>query len=87
MPKLSIDMFDESPKVGDKVRVIGKINHIDEDSGEVDVSYDKVSVVNKRKSSDKSSDAEDLEPTMDDETAPNDQSLDSALMKAFPNTQ
>ncbi len=36
MPKIDIDMFEESPKVGDKVKVIGKINYIDEESGEVD---------------------------------------------------
>lgn len=88
MPKLDIDMFEESPKVGDKVKVIGKINHIDEESGEVDVSYDTVSVVNKRKKKDRSDDeSDDTETPMDEEVVTNDQSLDSALMRAFPNTQ
>jgi len=90
MPKLDIDMFDESPKVGDKVKVLGKVTHIDEESGEVDVSYDKVTIVNKRKKkdrSDDSDDSDDVEMVMDEEVTPNDQSFDVALNRAFPNTQ
>ena len=89
MPKIDIDMFEVSPKVGDKVKVLGKINHIDEESGEVDVSYDTVSVVNKRKKKDRedSDESDEVEVAMDEEVTTNDQSLDNALMRAFPNTQ
>lgn len=92
MPKIDIDMFDDSPKVGDKVKVIGKIKFIDEDSGEVEVSYDDVSIIKKDKNrSDRGDDNNDemMDETMtiNTEMDPNTQSLDSALGRAFPNTQ
>lgn len=92
MPRLDIDMFDEDPKVGDKVKVTGKVESIDEDSGEVEVSYDDVKIVDEKKRK-KRRDRDDDDIIYDDEVVvstqmePNDQSLDTALARAFPNTQ
>lgn len=88
MPKLDIDMFDETPNVGDKVKVLGKIKSIDEESGEVEVSYDDVSIVTERKKSKNSQNDKYVETNPPDESSMStSQSLDSALSKAFPNTQ
>lgn len=89
MDRLDIDMFDEEPKVGDKVKVLGKIESIDEDSGEVEVSYDDVKIIDekKRKKRDRKDNEDDDEITLDMEVDPNDQSLDSSLARAFPYTQ
>lgn len=91
MPKLDIDMFDDSPKVGDKIKVLGEVKFIDEETGEVEVSYDDASIVRKKKRSDRSDDNDDdddeVTMRMDTEVMPESQSLDSALARAFPNTQ
>lgn len=93
MPKIDIDMFDDTPKVGDKVKVMGKVKFIDEDSGEVEVSYDDVSIVKKNKKrsdrNDNDDDDDDMDGTMtiDTQVFPQSQSLDAALGQAFPNTQ
>lgn len=91
MPILDIDMFDEDPNVGDKVRVTGKVKSIDEETGEVDISYDDVKIVDekkrkKRRDNDDDMD-DDVEIVVDSQNFPQDQSLDTALMRAFPNTQ
>lgn len=78
-------MFDDAPNVGDKIKVIGKVKSIDEDNGEVDVSYDDVSIVKNMKENMDSEDGED--EMMEDSTMSNSQSLDEALSKAFPQTQ
>lgn len=88
MPKLNIDMFPKPPKVGDKVKVLGKVENIDEGSGEVEVSYDDVSFVNKKSSDNNSQDEGSSDNnTMDDQTNPESQSLDDALGQAFNKTQ
>lgn len=93
MPILDIDMFDEDPKVGDKVKVMGKVKSIDEETGEVDISYDDVKIVDEKKRKKRrnrdndNDDDDDVEIFVDDQTYPQDQSLDTALMRAFPNTQ
>lgn len=89
MPILDIDMFDENPKVGDKVKVLGKVKSIDEDTGEVDVSYDDVKILKKKRNRDSDSDEDDddEEMVMRPEMFPESQNLDSALGRAFPNTQ
>ncbi len=51
------------------------------------VSYDAVSVVNKRRKRIVKIESDDVEVSMEEEVTPNDQSLDTALMRAFPNTQ
>lgn len=84
MPKLNIDQFDESPNVGDKVRVMGKVESIDEDSGEVEVSYDDVKIVKEKR---KKRDDEEEVVVEESEEASNSDSLDNALAQAFPNTQ
>lgn len=88
MPKLDLDMFDSPPKVGDSIRVTGKVKDINQDTGEVEVSYDDVSIVNKDKSrkDDDDSDNKDME-NLPEEVIPESQSLDDALARAFPNTQ
>lgn len=94
MPTIDIDLFDEDPKVGDKVKVTGKVKSIDEETGEVDISYDDVKIVDekkrkKRRNRDNDDDDfdDDVEIVVDSQNYPQDQSLDSALMRAFPNTQ
>lgn len=93
MPRLDIDMFDEEPKVGDKVKVLGKVKSINEDSGEVEVSYDDVKIIDEKKRK-KRRDYDSEDEVIDDETVivrnemqPNTQSLDEALAQSFPNTQ
>lgn len=87
MPRLDIDMFDKAPKVGDKVKVLGKVDSINEDSGEVEVTYDDVSIV--KKSSKKSDDTESSDETitLDMESNPNTNSLDASLNSYFNQSQ
>lgn len=93
MPTLSIDMFDDAPKVGDKIKVLGKVKSIDEDTGEVEVSYDDAKIVKKgkkrsRRDNDDDDDSEDdVVFTQDPQMMPQSQSLDQALARSFPNTQ
>lgn len=90
MPTLEIDMFDDAPKVGDKIKVMGKVESIDEDTGEVDVSYDDVKIVKKsKKRRDNDDDDEDVVVTesMDQEMMPQSQSLDGALNSYFTRTE
>lgn len=87
MPKIDIDMFEDSPKVGDNVKVTGKVKSIDEDSGDVEVSYDDVSIVKKSSRDSDDNNDEDVEMTLEEEIDPNTQTLDAALSRAFPNTQ
>lgn len=92
MPTISIDMFDNAPKVGDKVKVTGKVKSIDEETGEVEVSYDDASVIKKGKKRDRDSDDDDSDDdtnfrNMDEEMLPEIQTYDQALSRAFPNTQ
>lgn len=89
MPKIDIDQFDNEPKVGDKIKVMGKVRSIDEDTGEVDVSYDDVSIVKKNKNRRKDNDDDDVVFVETEESTEmsNSQSLDDALAQAFPQTQ
>lgn len=97
MPTIDIDKFDETPKVGDKIRVKGTVKSIDEDNGEVEVTYGDVSIVDKKKrkkrrdndDDDWDDDDDDVVYVRDDMMAPppESQSLDNALAQAFPRTQ
>lgn len=90
MPTLDIDQFDEAPNVGDKVRVTGKVKSIDEDSGEVEVTYDDVKIVDEKKRKkrrDYDVEVEDDTVEVSTEMMPNTQTLDQALAQSFPNTQ
>lgn len=86
MPKIDIDMFDEEPKVGNKVKVTGKVESINEDTGMVEVSYDDVKIVDAKKRK-KRSDNDDETVIVQNEMDPNMQTYDQALASAFPNTQ
>lgn len=87
MPTLDIDDFDETPKVGDKIRVKGTVKSIDEDNGEVEVTYGDVSIVDKKKRKKRrdNDDDDDFEETVivEEQMTPNSQSLDTALGQYF----
>lgn len=90
MPTLQIDEFNETPHVGDKVRVVGKVESIDENTGEVEVSYGDVKIMNDKKhKKHKREDDDEDEEVVFEETADmsNSESLDNALARSFPNTQ
>ena len=70
MPNLSIDMFENPPSVGDQVTVSGKVESIDKDTGEVQISYDKVDVAGNESSQEESTDK-------------TPESLDEAMEKHF----
>lgn len=80
-------MFDKAPKVGDKIKVLGKVDSINEDSGEVEVTYDDVSIVKKSSKKSDDNDSSDDTVTVDMESNPNTQSLDYALSQSFDSTQ
>lgn len=92
MPTIDIDKFDETPKVGDKIKVEGRVQSIDEDDGTVEVTYGDVSIMQKRKKRRNRRDDDDddftdevvLQETM---MPPESQTLDQALAQSFPNTQ
>lgn len=89
MPRLDIDMFENEPKVGDRVKVMGKVKSID-DEGMVEISYDDVSIVAKKRKKRSNDDDDDDVVVIEAEEEgdmTNTQSLDSALSRAFPNTQ
>lgn len=69
MPNISLEEFDNPPEVGQDVTVKGKVMAIDDASGEVEISYDSVTVGNKEMKKEK--------PEMKEET------LDGALNEAF----
>lgn len=60
MPRIDIDQFDKEPSVGDKVKVVGKVKEIED--GMVEISYDEVTIVNKKdKDRDESDNSDDSE--------------------------
>lgn len=86
MPTLNIDQFDTEPSVGQKVRVEGEIKSIDTGTGEVDVSYDSVKIIKKKKSSsDNTNNTDNTDNTDNVDNAP--MNLDQALAKNFNYTQ
>lgn len=92
MPTLDIDMFDENPKVGDKIKVLGKVKSIDEESGEVTVTYDDASIVDKKKrkkrrDNDDDDDFDDETIVVETQMEPQSQNLDQALSQSFPQYQ
>lgn len=92
MPTIDIDQFDEAPHVGDKVKVLGKVKSIDEDTGEVEISYDTVKILDdkkrkKKRNRDDDDDDDFEEVVVETGMPPESQSLDMALAQAFPNTQ
>lgn len=81
MPTLNVDQFDTPPHVGDHVKVLGKVKSINDQTGEVDVSYDTVTIVNapkNKKASNNNYNNPDNTVPMDQQMQPNTQSLDQA---------
>lgn len=66
MPKLTLEMFDSPPEVGQKVNIKGEILSIDED-GTVEVSYDEISSQSESEK-ETESDGEGSEDMMDAES-------------------
>lgn len=91
MPTLEIDMFDDAPKVGDKIKVLGKVESIDEDTGEVEVTYDDAKIVKKSKKRRDNDDDDDddvvVRESLDPEMMPQSQSVDGALNSYFQRTE
>lgn len=81
MPQIPLDEFDEAPDIGDKVTVKGKVISIDEESEEVEVSYDSVKVGDKKqkKRRDNDDDDDDVDIVYRD-----DVTVDEAMARSFP---
>lgn len=81
MPNISLDEFDDAPDIGDKVTVKGKVLSIDEETGEVEISYDSVKIRGEKKKDKEDNDDDDN----DDEVVVTDElSVDQALARSFP---
>lgn len=84
MPRLNIDEFNEEPSVGDKVKVVGKVKSIED--GMVEISYDKVTIMDKkrRKNRDNDDDDDDDFVEVSEETTVTDgMNADEALNRYF----
>lgn len=79
MPRIDIDKFDKEPSVGDKVKVVGKVKEIED--GMVEISYDEVTIVNKK---DKDRDESD---NSDDSKVDGMMTTDEALNTYFDQNQ
>lgn len=82
MPTIPLDDFDEAPDIGDKVTVKGKVISIDEESEEVEVSYDSVKVGDKKQRKKR----RDNDDDDDDDTVfiRDDVTVDEAMARSFP---
>ncbi len=80
MPTIPLDEFDDAPDVGDRVIVKGKVISIDEETDEVEISYDSVKIRNKKKSKDYEDDDEDDDVVV----VRDDMTVDQALARSFP---
>lgn len=86
MPTLSLEEFANPPKIGDKITVTGKVESINEESNEVEVSYDTIKVNNKKSSEmkkEKDSDSDDEEET--ETSTETIETVDEAMAREFPN--
>lgn len=82
MPTIPLSDFDDAPEIGDKVVVKGKVISIDEDTEEVEISYDSVKIKNekkKKRDNDNNDDDDDVVYVRDE------MSVDDALSRSFPN--
>lgn len=86
MPQIPLEEFDSPPEIGDKVKVVGKVERIDEETDEVYVSYDKVEIINENKKKRKRRDYED-DDDEDDVVVRDDITVDEALARSFPASQ
>lgn len=90
MPNLNIDQFDSPPSEGDKIKVIGVIKSIDHQTGDVEASYDKVTVIGKGKPSDNTDNTDNTDNNSSDNSNQDQnsyQTSDEALNQAFNKTQ
>jgi hypothetical protein len=86
MPTIPLDEFEDAPDIGDKVTVKGKVVSINEETEEVEISYDSVKVGNKEK---KKSDNDDDDDDDDDDVVVvrDELTVDEALARSFPPSQ
>lgn len=84
MPTINLDEFDDAPDIGDKVTVKGKVISIDEESEEVEISYDSVKVGDKKQR--KKRKDRDYDDDDDDDTVfvRDEMTVDEALSRSFP---
>lgn len=84
MPQIPLEEFDSPPEIGDKVKVTGKVERIDEETDEVHISYDKVEVVDekKKRKNRRDNDDDDVDVVVSD-----DLTVDEALARSFPTSQ
>lgn len=87
MPKIDIEEFDEAPDIGDKVIVKGKVISIDEESGEVEISYDSVKIRDYKKKKRKDRDYDDDDDDDDVVFVRDEMTVDDALSRSFPPNQ
>lgn len=83
MPNINLDEFDDAPDIGDKVTVKGKVLSIDEETGEVEISYDSVKVGDKNQNR-KDRDYDDEEDDDMDVVVRDEMTVDEALSRSFP---
>lgn len=83
MPNISLDEFEDAPEIGDKVIVKGEVISIDEETEEVEISYDSVKIRNEKKKKRKDRDNDDDDD--DDVVVVRDEmTVDDALSQSFP---
>lgn len=83
MPLIPLDEFDDAPDIGDRVIVKGKVISIDEETDEVEISYDSVKIRNKKKRKNRDNDDDDDDDDDDvDVIYRDDMSVDQALSQA-----
>lgn len=88
MPTIPLDEFDNAPDIGDKVIVKGKVISIDEETEEVEISYDSVKIRNEKKKKRKDNDNDDDDDDDDDVVFVRDEmTVDDALSQSFPAQQ
>lgn len=85
MPNINLDEFDDAPDIGDRVIVKGKVLSIDEETGEVEISYDSVKIRNQKKRKNRDNDDDDDDDDDVDIVYRDEMSVDEALSRSFPN--
>lgn len=81
MPTIPLEEFDNPPDIGDKVTVKGKVERIDEETDEVQISYDSVEV------NDKDDKKKKKRKSRRDDDGPDYITVDEALSESFPPPQ
>lgn len=84
MPTIPLDEFDEAPDIGDKVIVKGKVISIDEETEEVEISYDSVKIRGEKRKKRRDNDDDDDDDDDVDVVYRDEMSVDEALSRSFP---